>query len=422
MSNCTTKEQTNKQFVLNAVLSDGTILDEIYNPRTNHAQFVILKDGKISVAENYVDPESSTEYVPLVDKMIKQDVITLPMGIGEAYDTSLLLKDVEQFIYKYVDVGPAFNKISARYVLMTWLYDQFPKVPYIRIMGPFGVGKSRFLSVMRVLCYHSLNLGVTPTLPAIFRSIDKYGGTALIDEANFGGDNEFSGKFTQVMNNCYDRDGIVHRVGGKSGEYSLDFFKAFGPKIFGSHQPYKDGGLESRLITHYSQQTTRVDISTYTPSYKEWPEAIDLQKRLLAFRMCKIGKIEIPQRMECISSFEGRLQEILMPLLLVTGETSLPDEIKEYAEEIADLAREDRLHSDEGLVLSVLVELNRIGKIEVSPGEVNSLLAAKGITMPPRKIGSVLRILGLKGRRVNRGMIYVMDKKRLQAQAKLFGI
>jgi len=423
MKDYNTKEQTNKQFVLNAVLPDGTVLEEIYNPKTNHGQFAILKDGKITIAENYVDPESGTEYIPLVDNVIMDGVLTLPMGIDEYADSSVLLRDLERFIHKYMDVSPAFEKLAARYALTTWIYDQLPKVPYLRVIGEPGSGKSRFLDIMRALCYHSLDLGVNQSMALIFRGIHKYHGTALFDEANFHPGQAFFSDFVKVMNAGYGRNGKVGRVdGGRNGSFVPKLFNVFGPKILGAHHSFADVGLESRFLTYYTQPSTRDDLQMSTPDYVIWNDAIEIQKRLLGFRLRMIGKIKVSQRMECLKHYEYRLQEILMPLLIVTGENTLPEEVRQFGDEIRDMLIDERINSDQGFVFRALAELDHIGKAEVSPGEVSSLLATKGIIMDSRKIGNVLRILGLKGRRVNRGMVYTIERKKLQDQASRYGI
>ena len=64
-----------------------------------------------------------------------------------------LISDVQQFIHRYVDLSPTFEKIATYYVLLSWLYDVFNDLPYLRLRGDFGTGKTRALLVLGSICY-----------------------------------------------------------------------------------------------------------------------------------------------------------------------------------------------------------------------------------------------------------------------------
>jgi hypothetical protein len=48
-----------------------------------------------------------------------------------------------------------FRKIATYYILLTWVYDAFNELPYLRLRGDFGSGKTRALIVIGSLCYKS---------------------------------------------------------------------------------------------------------------------------------------------------------------------------------------------------------------------------------------------------------------------------
>ena len=70
------------------------------------------------------------------------------------------------------------------YVLLTWVYNRFSSIPYLRVIGDYGSGKTRLLQVLNI-CYKSIIASGNASEAPIFRLIDRYGGTLIIDEAEF---------------------------------------------------------------------------------------------------------------------------------------------------------------------------------------------------------------------------------------------
>ena len=70
----------------------------------------------------------------------------------EEYGTPLdLFESVKQFIAQYVEVGDAgFLDVGATYVLLTWVYDKFNALPYLRALGDFNTGKTRLIETVGV--------------------------------------------------------------------------------------------------------------------------------------------------------------------------------------------------------------------------------------------------------------------------------
>ena len=46
-----------------------------------------------------------------------------------------------------------FEEIATQYILLTWVYDKFNELPYLRLRGDFGSGKTRALLVIGSICY-----------------------------------------------------------------------------------------------------------------------------------------------------------------------------------------------------------------------------------------------------------------------------
>jgi len=62
------------------------------------------------------------------------------------YDSqAALFADVERFIHRYLELPSDLEDIAALYVLLTWVYEFAPSIPYLRVIGDWGSGKTRFL-------------------------------------------------------------------------------------------------------------------------------------------------------------------------------------------------------------------------------------------------------------------------------------
>jgi hypothetical protein len=63
------------------------------------------------------------------------------------------LAEIRSFIHRNVDVSPLYEEIASYYVLFSWVYDGFNELPYLRVRGDPGSGKTRFLLTVGSLCY-----------------------------------------------------------------------------------------------------------------------------------------------------------------------------------------------------------------------------------------------------------------------------
>lgn len=291
------------------------------------------------------------------------------------------------------------------------------------MLGPYGSGKSRYLDVMASLCFHSSKLGEGITPANIYRWLDQYPGTLFLDEADFWG----TGKrnvITQILNGGNSRGGGVSRSDGPG--YKPRIYNSFGPKVLASRQPYVDDALESRFLSHNSYEKTRSDIPLSIPPFFEWEEMIKLRNQLLGFRLRCLDKINTDVLIDDIDNYEPRMAEIVLPLFQTTGEKNIPAEIKEYL----DGQNEDRLAllglNDEGIFAEVILTL-----FEENDGKNPTI---KNVTrlgnqrrepqypLNERKVGDIIRGLGLRTHRTGMGFIVQATPNQLERIAKRYGI
>ena len=388
--------------VIGKVLSDGTIIEAVYDPASENGQLVVKSNGTLYNTDEYLDVVSGIRYRALIDPIIQSRSILLPTGYSEPQDALALIDAIKTFFRKYLDQERAVMELSARYVLMTWVFDTLPKVGYLRFYGMWGSGKSTALQTSGAICYHPQFLGASMSSPSLFRRVDRYGGTLIMDEADF----ENSG-----LNDGYHSMGFVSRVSMKN--YKAEVYKVFGPKIMAARNRFGDDALESRIITCFQQATQNSSIRQVQRN-KPWPEAEELRNRLLRFRLDNYHRLaEKTTRLKELEGFEPRIVEVLTPLFHATGEVNIPEPILQYIEK----AQEDRIAvlrlGDEGIVAEELVKQSKLGNEYVYPGTIVEAVR-NSTSISARKVGDILSGFGLEGKKVQKGFRYFLKPDRIE--------
>ena len=159
-------------------------------------------------------------------------------------------KEIRSFIHDYLDVDPFYEKLASYYVMFTWLYDLFENLPYLRALGDYGTGKTRFIQTIGVLCYRPMLVSGASTTSPIFNIIDMFNGTLVIDEADFS-NSDTDNEIIKILNIGYYKGGVVLRAekDPNSETYMPNARDVFGPKILATRKLFTDRATESRCLT-----------------------------------------------------------------------------------------------------------------------------------------------------------------------------
>ena len=140
----------------------------------------------------------------------------------EPIDPAQLLDDISYMIRKYIVLDPEQADAAALWVALTWFILHMDLAPLAIINAPEkACGKTQLLTVISYMAYRPLPAS-NASSSALFRAVEKWGPTILIDEADtFFKDNpELQG----MVNAGYLRGGYVLR--------SEAFGDSFEPRIF----------------------------------------------------------------------------------------------------------------------------------------------------------------------------------------------
>jgi hypothetical protein len=420
------KSQPKPDVLVSKVSNSGVIVETVYDPREGKVGFAVYAEDKIELKSKLM--LESEIYVPLSNKtkILQNGVVLFPSAALDFGDFQSLFQEVRKFIFKYVQVSEFYEIVSCYYVLLTWLFDGFQELPYLRVLGDYGSGKSRFLRVIGSLCYKPMFLTGATTVSPIFRLIDKFQGTLILDEADFvysDTTNELvkilNGGFSRASSNVLRSESIQ---GSKS--YDINTFDVFGPKILAGRRPFKDAALESRCLVEHMEKRTRKDIPLNLDEEFD-RRATLLRNKLLMFRFQNRSKLT--NNHSVVKDLEPRLNQIISPLLSIIPDDKVKGELigfmMKYQKEIVD----DRMSSDEGEVLAAIIDiLDEAEQLTVKniTNRYNQDLASVE-TLSAKKIGVILRKnLKLKTERTRNGYVLVMDKgfkERLEVLRVKFG-
>ena len=330
------------------------------------------------------------------NNLIRNDVVLLPSEPLDYGTEAQLLLDIRAFIHRYADLTPAFENVAIHYVLLSWLYDAFNELPYLRLRGDFGTGKTRTLLTIGSLCYKAFFASGASTVSPIFHTLDAFRGTLIFDEADFRFSDERA-EIVKVLNNGNVRGlPVLRTMMNNRREFNPQAFHVFGPKVVATRGDYADKGLESRFLTEdMGGRRLRADIPiNLPPTFAD--EARALRNKLLLYRFHTRPHATLDESL-IDPTLEPRLNQILVPLLSVVRTPEVRGELKSVAQAAQSSLMAQRGFSSEAHVLQILANLiAESGQEPISVGMIAARLAEQfggeyERSVTNRWVGGILR-------------------------------
>lgn len=353
------------------VLDDGRIAEMVYRTDERATGFIAgFPGGGPTVELPYVDLKSKGRIYPYSpqNNLLSHGVVLLPSRAQGYGAKQALVRDVRAFIHAYADVSESFEEIASYYVLLSWIYDAFNEVPYLRLKGDFGSGKSRCLTTIGSICYKPMFASGGSTVSPLFRIIDDFRGTLVIDEGDFRY-SDARAEIVKIFNNG-NAVGfpVLRSEPTATKEFSPKAFIVFGPKIIATRHHFDDRALESRCITEVlSGLPPRHDIPLSLPSAFH-AEALDLRNRLLSFRFRSLGE-EYDLAKLADTDIEPRVMQVFAPLLAIADVPGDRERIIERAVQASRVIKAERSASIEAQLLDIIWEL----RADAAPVSVKSI-------------------------------------------------
>jgi DNA primase len=335
---------------------DEHLVESIYTPEEERTRLAVrFPNGQLGEVEDLVLTGRRLLPISPFHPALKKSVL-LPDGIGEYDSVKALQREVAAFLHRYLDVDPFYENLAAYYVLFTWMYDAFQVLPYLRALGDYGTGKTRFLLAIGAICFRPIFVAGATTTSPIFRMLNQFKGTLVLDEADFAA-SDATTDIIKILNVGYARDFDVQRSAKRGdGDFEVEFFEVFGPKVIATRKKWEDRALESRCLTkEMGGVFVRKEIPVILPlAFRE--QARKLRNKLLRYRLehwrpaVEVGNEDVDR------SIEPRLNQVTMSLKKMVADPGLVAEIDRFIREYQRQSIADRGMTLAAKVLQALVD------------------------------------------------------------------
>lgn len=407
-----------------AELEDGRLVETIKDPQDSSSTLLAVCNGdQISYAKEL--EYKGRLLVPVPGENIILRHVRLAEGATPYESPESLFDKVLGAIREFVDIPDDHLFVLGGFVLTTWLVDRFPVAPYVSVFGPPQSGKTTLLRVLNLLCRRPILVGDISSA-ALYDVCDKMKPTLIIDECT-----SQVGQTRQALRHLLRVGNTREIVARKSHVYSV-----YGAKVIASLEPPDDAALISRCILVPMTRTSKADlVDPGEPSVERW--AKEAQKLLLRFRFDHYKSIK-PARVPGSENLPPRDRDLLNCLAAI-----LPDN-KNWPPVLMDIFRRESAWRQEqpsppqSAVLSALFsyihfdgsdDRQKVGTVLVGgltdTARRHLHLLGESRELTARKVGDVLRSLGLGSERTNQGWRVWLDfpaRQRIHRLAKIYRI
>ncbi len=224
------------------------------------------------------------------------------------------------------------------------------------LRGGYGTGKTRLLLTVGSICYKPIFASAASTVSPLFRLLDSFGGTLILDEGDFRYSDEKS-EVVKILNNGNARGFPVLRTEvSRQREFDPRAYRVFGPKIIATRGFFQDRALESRCLTEDMRGVSLRSDVPLNLSEEHREEARNLRNQLLLYRLRNFSRAR-PTDRAADRDLEPRLKQIFGPLLSVIDDSVARELIIAKLAKFNDELAEERAQSVEAQILTVIRDL-----------------------------------------------------------------
>ena len=365
------KESKIKYVPTPTVLTLEFLAEEVWDRKTNpkFLRYDFSRDSFSEVTEidlNETDNKGRRIiYVPVDNSALRKGLVILPSGATETTFKQLFEEADGLALSCYDPIGQEpLIRLLTRVSVASWFLDRFTAdaafdvagagkfAPLVPIRGPSQSGKNRLAFVLRMLSYRPYFEMSTYRVPSLYRPLDVWRGTLVLDEADFSNTSEKS-ELVHYLN-CRATGTPVSRQDPKNPRITHTFYN-FGLTILTQRKQFDDNATESRCLPFYSEKTEKQLPTVETDEMLK--RGLELQNQLLFLRFKFFKKVEIDKSAWIEGLSDHRLIASLLPLLALSKhEPSVYDTITETGKQIEALKIEEKANSEDGIVTNLLWE------------------------------------------------------------------
>lgn len=367
---------------------DGQLYEQIHEG--TESMFITLNGNEPKTLKDIDD------HAPIKSDAITKGVVLLPDGIEDYGDIGKLVENIRTHMRKYLDINKDHEIFACYYILLSWLYDKTTTLNYMRALGDWGSGKSRYLDVIGRLCYKPILVFGALTPAVVYRLLDLWKGTLVLDEADFRKSDE-QADIMKILNAGFELSRSSVARCNTIDPAKIDVFRVYGPKVIASRKSWYDKALETRCITEKMMQTERKDIIPVLDDGYYAAEVL-LRRKLLKFRFDYYKKIEYKYHDLGIPELEPRLKQAVSSFtVLLENMPELLDKFKKFILSYNEKLIEDRAESLEGMVVYAMVDFIENDVFIMTASQITEKINELNKTdYKNRSVGRVIKSLGFE--------------------------
>lgn len=277
--------------------------------RKGRPTYLLQREGSLEMAEQIMADENLIYYPPT--KIMWPTATEEAVELIKKDDNQSLFRDLIKFIHRHLELPePDQEVILALWVMMTWVFKKFDKLPFLFFFGPPATGKTRGHEVLREVCWRGVH-SVVASEASIFRMAEYFKPTLLVDEATLW-DRERMPGLISLLNARHAKDVLVPRVNKeKIGAASIQAYEVFGPTCLAGTDDLT-ATLRTRSIVLYMKGLTR-----RVRRHLDKKEGEHLRNRLLAFKIRHLNDDFRGSEEELAVLKESRHEDLFTPLFVI---------------------------------------------------------------------------------------------------------
>lgn len=400
------------------IVADGIIYEQVYDEKTQTSVFAKFDKNTVSIVESF--SYLNKIWKPFSNKIVFDKVVKFPSHPAAYKNAQELYQEIRAFIHTYVDIPEIYEKLTAYYVLFTWVFDKLPVCPYLAAIGPSNTGKTRLTDVVGAICYKPFQTSGSISAASVFRIVDQFKGTLILNEFDHVG--QFNSEIVVVFNNGYEPGHPAVRVEGDQKKHTVTY-QTWCPKILSARKRKSDWAFESRLISVSMRKTKRTDIPTFLlEDFNK--KAMELKNKLLMFRFRSYFN---PVRFhdELFKNISGRLRQTLLALSAIIQDKEFLQELDSFATELNNDLKQTQELDIEAVTYQALQscwsDRNERPQLKEITAKVRESMGTEKIT--PKAVGQVIRDeLGMATRRMGGGYVVMIQKSILDDLSEVYEI
>jgi len=295
----------------------------------------------------------------------------------------LLITGFAKYLDLPGDTAAGTVAMLACWSILSYVFPVFDAVPYLAVGGPAHSGKSRVFDTLSEVVLRPFNTSNISN-PALFRSLDAFGGVALLDEAERLRETR-SPEVQELLSSLlagYKRNGVATRCEATGdGQFVMRHFSVFGPKALAAINE-----LPLALATRcLPVPMFRSPPGSMKPRLRVEADREQWQMLRDALHILALEHgsewLALPARQDVVPEMTGRNFELWQPLLSIAawleahGAHGMLDLLRQHALLLIESSREAATPPDDEAILRALARAVSSG-ITPTAGELLATVQA----------------------------------------------